>query len=563
MQAAYLQTFLLMSLLFFVGAALGCWLRRMFASPAKREVLPTGKAHGVEPLPGMAATAARPSAHDGKVERFERAIDGAPAVAPPVATPAPIAATIATAAATAAASAAGRQPTPASSAAPATAAPAATLAAAAAAPAIDNLRRIWNIDADVERTLHGLGVRRYADIAKWMKADVAKVSDALGFKGRIEQENWIEQAQILAAGGETRYTRQLASAPPAIRPEAVALAKPPAQAAASPPAADAKPVAAPPSTSSPGQAAAAAAAALAAAAAAARPSVSPPAPGPASEPALKPAVEERAAFATRAPEPAPTAVPVRPAAIVVRENLQRIGGINAEVERQLSEQGVNRYTHIAGWSANDIARFDTLFGSPGRIRREQWVEQAQMLAKGGETPVSREADRKPAVVSSPPPAAASEQARDAASRPARLSDAILQKQGHAPAARPDIGGLRSVRSEAYQAKPIDAAVAAAAASAAAAGSAKVVRSAEIDDLKRIRGVGVLIEKRLNSVGITRYDQVAQWTQEDIARVSQMLDFKGRIERENWVEQARILASGGQTEFSRRVDRGEVETSRNK
>jgi len=47
----------------------------------------------------------------------------------------------------------------------------------------------------------------------------------------------------------------------------------------------------------------------------------------------------------------------------------------------------------------------------------------------------------------------------------------------------------------------------------------------------------------------------------IERVSRTLDFKGRIERENWVEQARILASGGATEFSRRVDRGDVETGR--
>jgi len=98
---------------------------------------------------------------------------------------------------------------------------------------------------------------------------------------------------------------------------------------------------------------------------------------------------------------------------------------------------------------------------------------------------------------------------------------------------------------------------------AGAGSARVVRSAEIDDLKRIRGIGVLIEKRLNSVGVVSYGQIAEWTTEDIDRVSSSLDFKGRIERENWVEQARILASGGQTEFSRRVDRGEVETSRPK
>jgi predicted flap endonuclease-1-like 5' DNA nuclease len=66
---------------------------------------------------------------------------------------------------------------------------------------------------------------------------------------------------------------------------------------------------------------------------------------------------------------------------------------------------------------------------------------------------------------------------------------------------------------------------------------------------------VLIEKKLNSLGITRYDQIGEWQAGDIERVSNVLDFKGRIERENWVEQARILAAGGHTEFSRRSDRG--------
>jgi predicted flap endonuclease-1-like 5' DNA nuclease len=82
-----------------------------------------------------------------------------------------------------------------------------------------------------------------------------------------------------------------------------------------------------------------------------------------------------------------------------------------------------------------------------------------------------------------------------------------------------------------------------------------------DDLKRIRGTGVLIEKKLNSLGVTRYDQIARWTNLDIERISQVLDFKGRIERENWVEQASILAAGGITEFARRLDREEVEAAR--
>ena len=83
------------------------------------------------------------------------------------------------------------------------------------------------------------------------------------------------------------------------------------------------------------------------------------------------------------------------------------------------------------------------------------------------------------------------------------------------------------------------------------GGARAAPVAEVDDLKRIRGIGVLIEKKLNSLGVTHYEQVANWTGADIERISNILDFKGRIERENWIEQARILATGGQTEFSRR------------
>ena len=74
-----------------------------------------------------------------------------------------------------------------------------------------------------------------------------------------------------------------------------------------------------------------------------------------------------------------------------------------------------------------------------------------------------------------------------------------------------------------------------------------------DDLKKIRGIGVLIEKKLNAMGVYSYEQIANWSSEEIQRVSSALDFKGRIEREGWVQQARILASGGQTEFSTRLN----------
>ena len=64
-----------------------------------------------------------------------------------------------------------------------------------------------------------------------------------------------------------------------------------------------------------------------------------------------------------------------------------------------------------------------------------------------------------------------------------------------------------------------------------------------DDLKKISGVGPVLEKKLNALGITTFAQVAAFTPEDIAKVDDALSFKGRIERDNWLEQAAKLAKG--------------------
>ncbi len=66
---------------------------------------------------------------------------------------------------------------------------------------------------------------------------------------------------------------------------------------------------------------------------------------------------------------------------------------------------------------------------------------------------------------------------------------------------------------------------------------------EPDDLKKISGVGPVLEGKLHALGITKYAQVAAFTPEDIAMVDDRLSFKGRIERDNWLEQAAELAKG--------------------
>ncbi len=87
---------------------------------------------------------------------------------------------------------------------------------------------------------------------------------------------------------------------------------------------------------------------------------------------------------------------------------------------------------------------------------------------------------------------------------------------------------------------------------------KAPRKAGADDLKFIKGVGPALEKLLHSMGFFHYDQVAKWTDAEIAWVDDNLEgFKGRVSRDNWVEQARLLADGKETEFSKRAKKGGV------
>jgi predicted flap endonuclease-1-like 5' DNA nuclease len=71
-----------------------------------------------------------------------------------------------------------------------------------------------------------------------------------------------------------------------------------------------------------------------------------------------------------------------------------------------------------------------------------------------------------------------------------------------------------------------------------------------DDLKLITGIGPVLERNLNAVGITTYRQVAGLTAEQIAAVEAAVGFPGRVLRDNWLQQAEVLARGGVAEYQR-------------
>lgn len=84
------------------------------------------------------------------------------------------------------------------------------------------------------------------------------------------------------------------------------------------------------------------------------------------------------------------------------------------------------------------------------------------------------------------------------------------------------------------------------------------RDGGADDLKMIKGIGPKLEKLCNTMGFYHFDQIAAWSADEIAWVNANLEgFKGRVSRDNWVEQAKTLAAGGSTEFANRVKKGDV------
>ncbi|MEA2029269.1 MAG: hypothetical protein U9N49_09895 [Campylobacterota bacterium] len=74
---------------------------------------------------------------------------------------------------------------------------------------------------------------------------------------------------------------------------------------------------------------------------------------------------------------------------------------------------------------------------------------------------------------------------------------------------------------------------------------------EKDDLKKISGIGPKIEEKLNNLGIFHYQQIAEFTEKNIQWVDENLSFKGRAMRDDWIGQAKVLAKGEETEFSKR------------
>ncbi|MGE0237557.1 MAG: hypothetical protein AB7F09_20495 [Parvibaculaceae bacterium] len=87
------------------------------------------------------------------------------------------------------------------------------------------------------------------------------------------------------------------------------------------------------------------------------------------------------------------------------------------------------------------------------------------------------------------------------------------------------------------------------------------REGRADNLQRISGIGPKNEKTLHGLGFFHFDQIAAWTEEEIAWVDDHLKFNGRIHREEWTRQAKLLAEGKDEEFHKLYGTGGLQNKK--
>jgi predicted flap endonuclease-1-like 5' DNA nuclease len=238
----------------------------------------------------------------------------------------------------------------------------------------------------------------------------------------------------------------------------------------------------------------------------------------------------------RAPAPAPVAPKVAAAAPVAAaglvkprglgaarggkaDDLKRISGIGPVNEKVLHGLGIYHFDQIANWTKSEVDWVDDHLKFNGRIHREEWIRQARLLGDGNEA----EFHRLYGTGGLGPKESGERTVRGSREQAAEGGASALMSSENE-----DDGGGKMDRPK---------------------GIAKA-REGKADDLQRISGIGPKNEKILHGLGFFHFDQIAAWTGKEVNWVDDHLRFGGRIRREEWIKQARLLAEGKDAEFAR-------------
>ena len=267
----------------------------------------------------------------------------------------------------------------------------------------------------------------------------------------------------------------------------------------------------------------------------------------------------------------------------VVDDLTRIKGVGAGIEQKLNNSGVYQFKQIALWDHQNITAFSKQLSFTGRIEREQWVAQATDLHRQDHRePVAplvdifqpqKNAPAKKVIIEkiiTPEPATKKATVKKAATKksaPVKKAVAkkaapkktVVKKKAATKKAIPKKIAVKKAATKKTAAKKVAAKKSAPAKKAApkkktaksyfrgesikedsTLGIIFTRRPKKADDLKLIKGVANVLERKLHRTGIYRFKQISLWKKAQIEAFGELLSFRDRIQRDEWVKQARAL-----------------------
>ena len=231
-----------------------------------------------------------------------------------------------------------------------------------------------------------------------------------------------------------------------------------------------------------------------------------------------------------------------------KDDLKLIVGIGPVNEKKLNALGITRFDEIAAWNAKDEEEFGHKLEFPGRIEREEWVRQAKNLAAGGVSEDEAELARSK---------------RGSSTKNATKAKASSVKPGIAKADAGKVNPAKTTDAKKTAAKSSSTKSPAKTSASKKPMAVKLLKpvGGKPDNLTLINGVGNVIEKKLHDLGVFHFEQIANWTEKMADDFSASIGFPGRARREGWMKEAALFAKGGTTEHARKVEAGEIATSR--
>ncbi len=218
------------------------------------------------------------------------------------------------------------------------------------------------------------------------------------------------------------------------------------------------------------------------------------------------------------------------------DDLLRISGVGPKNEKILHSLGYFHFDQIAAWTPENVSWVDDHLKFNGRIDREEWINQCRLLAAGDEAEFAKLYGT------------GGEDANDAGLRTARGPQERAQ-------AAPPAAALMTAKVVA------DDEQAAASGTMVKPKGIDKARDGKADDLQRISGIGPKNEGVLHSLGFFHFDQISAWTATEVNWVDDHLKFNGRIKREEWIRQARLLFEGKDAEFTKLYGSGGVKNKK--